>query len=244
MKKPKMIMFDYGHTLIYEREFDGIRGTKEVLKYATHNEKKLSAEDVSKISDNLFDDVIRKARDNGIEVHNHMFQQMLYEYLQIEIPLKQIEIEQLFWNNASPGETMPNVEELLCYMGKNDIRSGVISNISFSGEAMKNRLNRLIPNNNFEFIITSSEYMFCKPNAMLFELALKKSKLNARDVWYCGDNIKCDIFGASSVGMYPVWYHSEKDCFYRDNKKDEKPECEHLYIRDWKELINILQNME
>ena len=33
MYKPKMILFDYGQTLISEAFFDGIKGTQAVLKY-------------------------------------------------------------------------------------------------------------------------------------------------------------------------------------------------------------------
>ena len=37
MKKPKMILFDYGQTLVNEQRFNGVRGTEAVLKYATKN---------------------------------------------------------------------------------------------------------------------------------------------------------------------------------------------------------------
>ena len=37
MDKPKMIMFDYGQTLIREAEFNGIRGTEAVLEHAIKN---------------------------------------------------------------------------------------------------------------------------------------------------------------------------------------------------------------
>lgn len=37
MKKPKMILFDYGQTLVNEQLFDGVKGTEAVLGYATKN---------------------------------------------------------------------------------------------------------------------------------------------------------------------------------------------------------------
>ena len=37
MIKPKMILFDYGQTLINEVKFDGVKGTEAVLKYAVKN---------------------------------------------------------------------------------------------------------------------------------------------------------------------------------------------------------------
>ena len=46
MKMPKMILFDYGQTLIAEQKFDGVKGTEAVLQYATKNKYHLSAEQV------------------------------------------------------------------------------------------------------------------------------------------------------------------------------------------------------
>ena len=39
----------------------------------------------------------------------------------------------------------------------------------------------------------SCEYVFRKPNPLLFELALKKAGLPASDVWFCGDNMTARI---------------------------------------------------
>ena len=33
MKYPKMILFDYGHTLLYESDWNPVRGNEELLKY-------------------------------------------------------------------------------------------------------------------------------------------------------------------------------------------------------------------
>lgn len=33
MQKPKMILFDYGQTLVNEAKFDGVRGTEAVMKH-------------------------------------------------------------------------------------------------------------------------------------------------------------------------------------------------------------------
>ncbi len=46
MKIPKMILFDYGQTLIAEQRFDGIKGTEAVLKHATRNKYNLTAEQI------------------------------------------------------------------------------------------------------------------------------------------------------------------------------------------------------
>ena len=81
------------------------------------------------------------------------------------------------------------------------IRTGVISNITYNSEVVKERINRLIPSNKFEFIIATSSYLFRKPNRHIFELALEKADLNPEDVWYIGDNYICDVQGKLTVNQ-------------------------------------------
>ena len=53
MKRPKMILFDYGQTLVAERRFDGVRGTAAVLKHAVENERNLTPEEVQAEADKI-----------------------------------------------------------------------------------------------------------------------------------------------------------------------------------------------
>jgi len=245
MKKPKMILFDYGHTLGYEADFDGVRGTEAIMRHAAHNKDNLGAAEISAFIESVHGGITQDARNAGAEINNLIYQRFVYDYLQIGFNLPPEQIELMFWNNASPAEAMPNAGKVLDYLAANGIRSGVISNISFSGVTLEKRLNGLFPDHHFEFIIASSEYMYRKPNKLLFELALRKADLAAGDVWYCGDSTVYDVGGAAGAGIFPVWFHSEKQCFYRENKgADERPACDHLYIRDWLELIDALESIK
>jgi putative hydrolase of the HAD superfamily len=238
MNKPKMIMFDYGQTLVREDGiFDAIAGTKAVLKQATKNPYQISAKEVQNLANQLnreigrYDTDVRKAP--YIEVHNHLFQNYLYQYYDIEFTISAKEIEAIFWDHAVNRKTTEHIEELLDFLKKEGIRTAVISNISFSGEALKERINSLLPDNHFEFILATSEYVFRKPHRRIFELALRKAKLNQGEVWYCGDNAYYDVEGASKAGIYPVWY---RGAIEPGNKL--KPEVDCLTIDDWRELIN------
>ena len=237
--KPKMIIFDYGHTLVYEDKWDGLKGQKALLEYAVSNKNNLTAEEISDFADNLFGE-LKILSQNKIEFHEHQFLKSVNEYLQIEINLSPVEYEKILWDNVAPAHPMPNIKQTLEYLRENNIRTGVISNISFSGEALKNRINDVFPENSFEFMIASSEYIFRKPNKFIFELALKKANLEANEVWYCGDSVDFDIIGANSLGIFPVWYESEIECWYRERGKQIKPDFEHLHIKNWRELIDVL----
>ena len=243
MKTPKMIIFDYGHTLLCEPQFDLLRGEEALFNYVQSNKNNITAKQAKDFSAELFEK-IGTVRELGMELHEWQFQRFLYEYLEIELTVSLPEAEKIFWDNVSAGEMMPNVDIMIDYINQHNIRSAVISNIGFSGAALTDRINRLLPRNKFEFIIASSEYMFRKPNALLFELALKKAELDSSEVWYCGDNIKADIEGSSAVGIYPVWYEDKTtEIGYGADNSGLKPSCEHLHINDWLEMVELLEDL-
>jgi len=243
MVKPKMILFDYGHTLIAEPGFSSLRGTEAIMRHVIKNPRDLTPEQVDKFSAELFFGICGQVRKIGAELHNLHFIRFMYEYLQIQFDIPLNEIERIYWDNAAPGSMMPYADQILAYLYENGIRTGVISNIDFSEAALVMRLDRLLPNCRFEFVIASSEYMLRKPNPMLFELALHKADIAAEQVWFCGDSTTADIIGASLVGIYPVWYEdlTMENPFRETNNKE--PACEHLHIHDWRELIDILEKI-
>ncbi len=161
------------------------------------------------------------------------------ELLNIEFALTPLEQQTVFWTAATKGAVMPEADKMLDYLNARGIRTGVISNIGWSGEALKERIDRLLPNNRFEFVIASSDYMFRKPSKVLFDIALKKAGLPPEKVWYCGDNPKADVEGAAGAGIFPVWYDNDSE--YTD--RDYVPKCEHLYIKDWSEMVKILDKL-
>ena len=217
MKIPKMILFDYGQTLIAEQKFDGVKGTEAVLQYATRNKYHLSAEQVQAKANEIKREYMEEMHSIGrfdpekrhlfqIEIPNAMFTPYLYESQGIEIALSNSEIDTIFWNAAAPGRPTEGIKDFLEYLKNKGIRTGVISNISYASSVVAERINRLLPENAFEFIITSSNYIFRKPNKRIFDLALEKAGLEPDEVWYIGDQYECDEKGALNACLLPIWY--------------------------------------
>lgn len=234
MKTPKMILFDYGQTLINEGKFNGVKGTEAVLQYATRNKYNKTAEEIQELANSLnrelerFDPLRRHLFQ--VEIPNHMFTSYLYESQGIELPLSSEEIDRIFWNAAAPGTPTEGIQEFLAYLKQRGIRTGVISNISFCGSIVEERINTLLPDNSFEFILATSEYMFRKPDKRIFQLALEKAELSPEEVWYIGDQYECDIKGATAAGLFPVWYIGAMNLTYEEHN-------EILTIREWRELM-------
>ncbi len=244
MNYPKMIIFDYGHTLLYEPDWNTDRGNEALLKYAVKNPNNCTVEDITKGAELIFGEHVAKVRKQGYDISGQIANRTLYDYLGIGFSLSPVEMETVFWDNASSGAIMPGADKMLDYLNENGIRTAVISNLLWSGDALAKRLNRLIPNNKFEFVMTSSDYFICKPNHILFDIALLKAGLSAKDVWYCGDNPQNDVEGAAQVGIYPIWYDNSIDKDYIDRANEKQPKCDHLYIHEWYEMIEVLENLK
>ena len=245
MKIPKMILFDYGQTLIAEQKFDGVKGTEAVLQYAKRNKYHLSAEQVQAKANEINREYMEEMHSIGrfdpekrhlfqIEIPNTMFTPYLYESQGIEIALSNSEIDTVFWNAAAPGMPTEDIKEFLGYLKNKGIRTGVISNICYDFSVVAERINRLLPENAFEFIITSSNYIFRKPNKRIFDLALEKAGLEPDEVWYIGDQYECDVKGALNAGLFPVWYIGAIDLPYTEDTNI-------LTVKTWNEIERYME---
>lgn len=237
MTIPRMILFDYGQTLADERPFDGVAGTRAVLAHAVSNKYKRTAEEIQAEADAINRQLGRFDPERKhlfqVEVPNHMFTAYLYQSMGIELSLAPADIDRTYWYAASPARPTEGLPALLDFLHARGIRTGVISNITYCGEVVRERIDALLPGHHFEFIIATSEYMFRKPNRRIFDLALEKAALPAADVWYCGDNIRCDVDGAREAGLTAVHYVGATD----HPRQAEGA----VTIRHWNELQQLLR---
>ena len=151
MKHPKMIIFDYGQTLLCEPEFDLKRATADLFKYVTKNPNNYTIEDVCSYADKIYGEYISDVRKSGCDIGKQTIDKLIYERLGIEFSLTPLQMEIVFWNGTSKGAVMPNADKMINYINQMDIRSAVISNLIYSSDALTERLNRLLPSNKFEF---------------------------------------------------------------------------------------------
>ena len=242
MRKPDMILFDYGDTLLCEPEFDALRGMHALFPYIINNPEPCSPEKLAADSFSLFEEYA-DVRKMGFDLHEWNLNRLLFGMHGIEFSVNEAQIEQIYWENACPGAVMPHAAEMLRSLNEHNIRTGVVSNIGWSSEALKHRLDRLLPGNRFEFVLTSSEYMVRKPDRRLFLVACHKAKLAPEQIWFCGDDYRCDVLGSAAVGMQPIWYQPETVNTGEIRKPAIKDDVDLLYIRDWCELVRVLKEI-
>ncbi len=240
MRQPKMILFDYAHTLAWKPDADFLRGEKAVFRHVKANPRCVTPEEASRLGTELFL-AARDCRHSGWELHEHQQLRLKYDLLGLTFDLPMPDIEKLLWTETCPGQPMPGVQDMLSVLQERGIRTGVISNLGWTGEALADRLRRLLPEHAFEFVIASSDYGVRKPNPLIFRAALSKAGLSPEEAWFCGDQIDADVFGAQAAGLFHVWYEelTVPNGFARKNA-GLTITGEHLHIHHWHELIAAL----
>ncbi len=230
--KPKMVIFDYGNTLVKESGFDTMKGMEAVLKHSVGTNV-VSVQEVADMYDRLYKDSFKKSVQTGLEVFNISMQRIVFDYHNITLDISDYEAEKIFWDAAAKGEATEGIEELLYYLEQEGIRTAVISNLSFSGNSLKKRLDELLPYNRFEFVMASSDYLYRKPNPLIFQTACAKAGISTEEMWYCGDKYDVDILGAKDAGSKAVWY----------SILPEETEQDVICISDWSMLKKIISDL-
>ena len=232
-----MIFFDYGLTLLNEPDFNSLRGDQALFRYIIENPNQVSTEEIGAFARRAFL-AAEPARTSGFEIHEHTLLRLINDSLGLTYSLTIEEQERVFWENASTMEPMPHIEQLLQYLNTSGIRTAVVSNISFSGKALRRRIDAALPDNHFEFVVASSDYGVRKPNPLIFQVALQKAGIAPEEAWFCGDNFQADIIGALGTGMFPVWYRGGRES--DSTRTEEIVPTDLLVIHDWQELIEKL----
>ncbi len=244
MAYPAMVLFDYGNTIIEETICGFDQGNEVLLSLAAANPNHITLSAFQpKVEEIIFGMSANMGCPNRFyqpyEISWQSIYRYVFEYFGISFDQSYEELEEIYWNAATSGQPARHIQELLTFLQEQHIRTGVVSNIMLKEQTLCRRIERLLPDHHFEFIIASSAYAFRKPQTALFELALRKAGLPAEKVWFCGDNPICDIEGAAQAGLQPVWYR--KTYKATADLAMKLPPDQYLAIDDWSELIEIIR---
>jgi HAD superfamily hydrolase (TIGR01509 family) len=131
--------------------------------------------------------------------------ELLYDFTNAEFAL---EMEELYWNAfLNRMEFKPGVIHFLEKVLKLNIRVCIVTDLTAQIQLQKwEKLNlqRFV-----QFMVSSEEAGIEKPNASIFELALKKLKLENNQVIVIGDNTTKDIEGAKQMGILSYLVNKE-----------------------------------
>ena len=233
---PKMILFDVGGTLFADGKFSALNGLK-ALRNASLNPD--TTDDSTLLSLwNEFENKVKKALPSSFELPLAATLKYVIHNSGLKFNLTLPELEELFDRENSPREVIDFVPELLHTLKKLGIRTAVISNNAMSSESLSLALKRWIPDESFEFVLTSADLVFPKPNPELFISAANSAGISPSECWYCGDTFIADVKGSLDAGMFAV--HLNKTANTPSEICTDESNREYLRVNTWNALINYL----
>ncbi|GAB1602478.1 haloacid dehalogenase-like hydrolase domain-containing protein 3 [Argonauta hians] len=128
-------------------------------------------------------------------------------------------------------EVIPGTEEGLTLLKDKGMKLAVISNFD---DRLPNILRDFGLKNYFNFVLYSSSEKFAKPDAVIFEKALKLGGTKPEETIHVGDDLTNDYLGAQNVGIKPI--------FFQNNLKTPLPDQvdPHSVISTLKDIIKFL----
>ena len=242
-KKPKMILFDVGGTLFNDGKFDAKKGLEAVRLASTDPD--VTDNGTLLTLWNEFEDKVKSAfpKSDGFSFELPLAATLKYVThnagLKFNISIAQL--EEIFDRFNSERTVFDFVPELLSSLKKQGIRTAVISNNAMSGESLSLALKRWISAEDFEFVLTSADFIFQKPNKEMFLSAAASAFLSPSECMYCGDSITADIKGSLDAGMQTVLFNTQAET---DIKicSDER-QREYIQINGWKALNSYLLSL-
>ena len=199
IKKPRAILFDTDNTL-YEYE----PANKEAIEACY-----LKANNLLGLSRNVFYKSYKKARaeikkdlGNTASSHSRLFYfQRMIELLDLKTELLiALDLEQTFWRTfLTNANLFPHTLDLINLLKSKKIPIAIVTDLTAHIQLRK--LTYFGLHDIFDAVVTSEEAGIDKPDPSIFNLTLRKLKINSYDnVWMVGDNPIADIWGAKNLG--------------------------------------------
>lgn len=232
MKLPRMILFDYGQTLVDEAAYDRVAGDEAVLRHAVDNPQGVTAQQLCDAFDALYAEL--GYMQAATETPGLSLCRCVYGQFGLKFDVSMEELERVFFTCVQAQPT-PGAPELLEALAARGIRMGVVSNISYGESMLRYILAQHVPEHLLQFVLTSADVVFRKPHRRIFELALRRAGLAPQEVWFCGDHPVSDVQGAAACGMRAFWYLGANRRTW-----ENPPLCQHETLQDWQQLRDLL----
>ena len=165
---------------------------------------------------------------NTASSHNRiLYFQKTLEYLNAENIILAKNLYDIYWNNFI--KKMSLFEGVIEFLEDNkDKKICVVSDLTAYIQFRK--IEKLGISKYLSYIVTSEEAGVEKPNEKIFNIALKKLKLNNSEVCMIGDNYEKDIIGALNLNIKAFWKN--------DNIPADKRVKTFNQFKELKELLN------
>ena len=142
MQRPAGIIFDLGSTILHREWLDLVAGSKRLLEFADSTPD-LTAEEIQLLANELNEEIQGVRDESMLEFGIQSFQRLLYENLGVSFTISPYEMEKEFWEAAVKYSPSEGIYEALDTLEKNHIKTGILSNSSFTGAVLEEELAKL-----------------------------------------------------------------------------------------------------
>ena len=242
-KKPKMILFDVGGTLFEGGKFSALNGLAQLRKKAV-NPDVTDDEALARMWDEYLAEIGSHWSESGIKLDMPLTSALKYITMNagLRFDISMAEQEEIFDRFNSGRKVYDGIPELFCAIKEKGIRMAIISNNAMSGEGLALAIKHWIPTAEPEFVLTSADLLFAKPDKSIFIAAANYAHLDPADCWYCGDGRVPDVDGSFNSGMVPVFY--DRKSSVPTEMRTDGGRGEYLAINHWNELTKIIKSTE
>ncbi|MBO8240539.1 HAD-IA family hydrolase [Prochlorococcus marinus XMU1412] len=233
---PKAVIFDTDNTL-----YPYLPAHKAASKALAVKANKLLG-----IPIKLFNSEFEKARKEiklrlGSNASSHS--RLLYIQRTIELLgvnsqlLLTLDLEQTYWRTfLQTCNLYPGIKELLLKLQDLNITTAIITDLTSQIQFRKIIFFGL--EDFFDFIVTSEESGFDKPNNASFKLAIEKLGICPSKCWMIGDNLNADIKGANDFGLISIHKNENNRNYKYENIIPD------ISFDNFSSLINLISKVE
>jgi putative hydrolase of the HAD superfamily len=214
-----------------EESYNLLRGYARLLEFAESGVD-ATAEGLVESTTAIAMEIHNLKQQTYLEHSLQSFFRLAFDRLGISFRIGYAEMEKEFWKAAVVHRPSEGLTGLLDWLDDRGIKTGILSNVTFSGSVLMEDLARHELAHRFSFLVASSDYGIRKPSPRIFEVAIKKMGFPASDIWFAGDRLDNDVRGALEAGLVPVWYN------FRNAANPGNIPC--LEARSWSELRDRL----
>jgi HAD superfamily hydrolase (TIGR01549 family) len=235
--RPQTILFDFDGTLILDR----VSLVTQFLQYCDRLGHPTSANLYAElyrwrhqfwVDPHYINNAFKNLGEHGFWVAYHR-QQLDFMGARGELDQHAEQITQWFYGDKTLADHVvaADARATLTHLRAHGCTLGLVSNRArpLTDEVHKHHLADL-----FDFTLAAGEIGIWKPDARIFEHALKMANASAAQTLYVGDNYYIDILGARNAGLTPILIDPE-NIF---------PDADCVVIRGLSELRTLSENTE
>ena len=204
----KAVIFDIDNTL-YDYDRANSVAMTAVEDYAAEHFGWSRDETERKVK-NSFEE-IRAAHGKKAVIHNRLVRfQRILEKEGIPLSPHALKMYDIYWDTLTASSVLfPGLVDTLDHLKAHGYKLGIGTNMTSVMQFRK--LEALGVLKLFDFVVSSEEAGYEKPDKVLFMLCASKSGCDASECLYVGDNLKSDILAAERAGLRAAWFVPEKE---------------------------------